>query len=100
MTVAWYIQRVISAATSSVRGGLMTSRALCNYAYKRGYRLGGFLKEDDEDTYIDEVAGFILAAIGFYVQYMFGFYMPFPFNLVFWPFEVAESYIQWTITSE
>lgn len=78
----------------------MTTRALCAFAYKRGYRLGGLLKENDEDTYADEVSGFILAAFGFYVQYMFCFHMPFPLNLVFWPFEVAESYIQWTITSE
>jgi hypothetical protein len=99
MTIAWYIQRVISAFTSAIRGGLMAARALIKFMYRRGIRLGGFIAENDEDTYIDEVLGFTLAGLGFYFQYKLGFHVPFPLNLVLLPFEVAESWIQWTITS-
>jgi len=99
MSIAWYIQRVISAATSAVRGGLMAARALMKFCYRRGWNFGGLLPKDDEDTYIDEIAGFTLAALGFYIQFNFGFHMPFPLNWVFWPFEIMEYYIQWTITS-
>ena len=99
MSIAWYIQRIISALTSAIRGGLMCTRALVKFAYRRGWKLGGLICEDDEDTYIDEVAGFLLAFLGFYFQWYLGFYVPFPLNLILFPFEMAESYIQWTITS-
>ena len=75
-------------------------RSLMTYAQKKGYKLGGWLPENDEDTYIDEVLGWTLAAIGFYVQFKFGFGMPFPFNLILWPFEMLEWYIQWKVTEE
>ena len=67
MSIAWYIQRVISAATSAVRGGLMCSRGVMKLCYRRGWRLGGMLPENDEDTYLDEVAGFMIAGLGFYL---------------------------------
>mmetsp|Transcript_28337 Transcript_28337/g.63298 ORF Transcript_28337/g.63298 Transcript_28337/m.63298 type:complete len:350 (+) Transcript_28337:48-1097(+) len=99
MSIAWYIQTIISAFTSAVRGGLMCSRGLMAFAAKRGFRLGGLIKENDEDTYMDEVFGWMLAGLGFYFQYSMGFDVPFPFNLLLFPFEMAEWYIRWTITS-
>jgi hypothetical protein len=66
MSVAWFIQRVVSAFTSAIRGGLMCVRHLMQYAIKNGITLGGFIPVDDKDTYLDEAAGWTLAAIGFY----------------------------------
>ena len=75
-------------------------RALLKFCARRGWTLGGLITENDEDSYIDEVLGFALAGLGFYLQFEMGFHMPFPLNLVFFPFEMAEAYIKWTITSK
>jgi len=94
MWIAFYVQRIISAFTSAVRGGLQTSRALLRIAVKQGLWSGS-----EEDTYADEVLGWALAAAGFYFQYTLGFAVPYPLNLVLWPFEMSESYIMWAVTS-
>ena len=47
----------------------------------------------------DEAVGYVLAAFGFYTQWAWGFAMPFPFNVVLFPFTMVEWYIRWTITS-
>jgi len=100
MSIAWYIQTIISAFTSAVRGGLMCARSLMAFMAKRGFKLFGLIKENDEDTYADEIFGWMLAALGFYFQFSLGFDVPFPFNFLLFPFEIAEWYIRWTITSE
>lgn len=94
MSVAFYIQRIVSAFSSAVRGGLQTSRALLRMAVKQGLWEGS-----DEDTYIDEVVGWTLAALGFYFQFCLGFSVPWPLNWVLWPFELSEYYIMWAVTT-
>lgn len=102
MSVAWRIQRVLSATTSAIAGGLMFSRALARMMHKRGWRLGGFIKEDDEETALDEMVGVTVAGLGLYSQIGTGFNLsvPFPLNLVTWPFDCAEKWIQWQITKD
>jgi len=94
MSIAWYIQTIISAATSAMQGGLQMARALMRMGRKRGVK---FLPADHE-TYIDEVAAYIFAGLGFYFQFSLHFDVPFPFNWLLWPFELAEWWIRWTIT--
>lgn len=100
MSVAWYVQRVQSAFTSAIRGGLMCARAMLKYAHEKGYTLNGMLPKNHEDTYIDEAAGWALAMLGFYFQYSVGFTTPFPLNLLFFPLDLTEWYIQWTVTGD
>ena len=38
-----------------------------------------------EDTYFDEMLGYTLAAAGFYTQFIWGFALPFPLNLIMFP---------------
>ena len=40
------------------------------------------------------------AAAGFYFQFTQNFVLPFPMNLVLWPFTAAEWFIEWKITGE
>ncbi|CAB9528310.1 expressed unknown protein [Seminavis robusta] len=106
MNVAWRIQRVMSAATSAITGGLMFARACARMLSKRGVNMFGLIQEDDEATFFDEVIGFMVAGLGFYTQFeaqyrnRFSFKVPYPFNLVTWPFDLAEKWIQWQITKE
>jgi hypothetical protein len=45
------------------------------------------------------LAGWALAAIGFYFQWCMGFGMPFPLNIILFPFGVAEWYIKWDVAA-
>lgn len=104
MNIAWRIQRIMTAGTSALAGGLMFARACARMLSKRGIRLFGLIREDDESTFLDEIIGFMVAGLGFYTQFEtqwrsgFAFNVPFPLNLVTWPFDLAERWIQWQIT--
>jgi len=92
--LAWKVQTVVSAVQSAMRGGLMVTRGLVKFANKRAW-----LTTKDDEMWLDEVGGYTLAALGFYVQWQFGFGTPFPLSIVMLPFDVIEWYIRWTITS-
>lgn len=106
MNIAWRLQRLMTAATSAVTGGLLFARSLSRMLSKRGIRLFGLIREDDEKTFLDELIGLIIAGLGFYTQFEcqwrsgFSFNVPFPLNLVTWPFDFAERWIQWQITKK
>jgi len=103
ISIAWFIQRILSAAASSVRGGTLAIRALTNLAYNKGLaaKLGGALPANVEDTQqLQRILGWALAALGFYVQYKFGFQVPFPLNILTWPLQVGESALQWAVTTD
>ena len=97
--LAWKMQEVISAVQSGMRGGLMCARGLLNFANKQGVTQLGPFSLKHEHTYLDEVFGYLLAALGFYVQWNLGFSTPFPLNIVMMPFDLIEWYIRVSITS-
>ena len=96
MSFAWYIQTVISALSSAMRGGLLIARSLMKLANQKGWK---FVPENDEETYIDEYVAYVMAALGFYFQFSMGFEVPFPFNILLFPFELAEIFIKWEVAS-
>jgi len=83
-------------SASAVTGGLLFARATSRMLSKRGIRLFGLIQEDHEKTVFDETIGFLVAGLGFYTQFEaqwrsgFSFNIPFPLNLVTWPFDWAE----------
>lgn len=98
MTVAWGLQTIITAFTSALAGGLIVSRTVLKKLREKGIDLGGIIPKSDTETSIDEYTAYAFAAVGFYFQFRAGFGAPFPFNLVLWPFTMAEYYIRWSIT--
>lgn len=94
ITIAWTIQRVISAFHSSIRGGHMAAAGVVNYLNKYN-----FVKSSADDTYIDEVVGYALAALGFASQLGAGFRVPFPLNILFLPLTCVELFLVWNIMS-
>jgi hypothetical protein len=80
ISIAWYLQTIISAFSSALAGGLMMARALFDFGIERGWFSGSH-----EDTPVDEFASYLFAALGFYFQYSIRFDVPFPFNLLLWP---------------
>jgi len=99
VALAWSLQTIISAAQSALRGGLLFSRSILNLAKAKGVTKLGPISLSHEETYVDELLGFGLAAIGFATQFSFGFTLPFPFNVVMLPFTLVEWYIRWSITA-
>eukprot|EP00441_Pelagodinium_beii_P016374 CAMPEP_0197660464 /NCGR_PEP_ID=MMETSP1338-20131121/50860_1 /TAXON_ID=43686 ORGANISM="Pelagodinium beii, Strain RCC1491" /NCGR_SAMPLE_ID=MMETSP1338 /ASSEMBLY_ACC=CAM_ASM_000754 /LENGTH=340 /DNA_ID=CAMNT_0043237815 /DNA_START=42 /DNA_END=1061 /DNA_ORIENTATION=+ len=90
ISVAWFIQRVISAFHSAIRGGMMFSSYLVDFLHEQGY-----LKEESKNTNIDEVIGWSVAALGFLTQLACGFHLPLLLSLVLWPLQILEAFIVW-----
>jgi len=97
---AWKLQEVVSAAQSGLRGGLLFSRGMCAWLNRRGHKSFLGLSLEPDKTYLDEAVGYVLAALGFYVQWQFGFGIPFPFSLVMLPLDAVEWYVRWSVTSD
>jgi hypothetical protein len=106
MNIAWRIQRILTASTAAMFGGVLFARAILRMIHRRGIRLFGLIDETGKETPLDEILGFTVAGLGFYTQMHaqiennFSFEVPFPLRLVTWPFDWAEKWIQWTITRE
>jgi len=94
MSIAWYIQAIIYAATSAMTGSVIATRALLLILKKKGFNV----PEDLNDTSVDEIMGYCVAFLGFYFQFKMNFSVPFPFNVLLFPLEIAEYYIRWMVT--
>jgi len=92
VSVAWFFQAVLSATHSGIRGGIMMSRAGFQYLAKQDGK-----EYHQEDSIIDEVVGYSAAAIGIFLQIQSGFGLPFPVNIIMFPFTFAEWWIRWTL---
>jgi len=99
VALAWMLQTVVSAVQSAMRGGLMFSRGVLNHLNKQGTTEVFGIKLEKEHTYLDEVIGYSVAALGFAIQWQWGFSLPFPFNIVMLPFDLVEWYIRWSVSS-
>lgn len=94
ITIAYKIQQIISTFYSAIRGGLMVTRNGLNWLSKKG-----LLNIDPETTYIDEVLGWCLAALGFYMQFKSGFAAPWFIQLILWPLGAIEGALIWSVAS-
>eukprot|EP00548_Thalassiothrix_antarctica_P005822 CAMPEP_0194146622 /NCGR_PEP_ID=MMETSP0152-20130528/21114_1 /TAXON_ID=1049557 /ORGANISM="Thalassiothrix antarctica, Strain L6-D1" /LENGTH=326 /DNA_ID=CAMNT_0038847183 /DNA_START=103 /DNA_END=1080 /DNA_ORIENTATION=+ len=95
ISIAWFIQTLQSAVTSAMYGGHIMADALLHICVKRGWTLGGWITDDLDKTYADEIIMYIFAALGILFQFMMQFDMPFPFSLILWPVELFEYYLKW-----
>ena len=75
----------------------MLSRAGYKALLRHNIRLGGIIKDNHEDTNVDEFASYAFAALGFIFQAMVGFRVPFPLNLILWPFQTGEWMIRFAL---
>lgn len=97
---AWYVQKIISAFYSALRGGKMFGEALFALLDEYGLlKKLPFIKQpfDHNESYLDEIAGYLIAAAGFYTQLRYGFSLAFPLNLVFLPLSIVEWILEYQI---
>mmetsp|Transcript_9780 Transcript_9780/g.25285 ORF Transcript_9780/g.25285 Transcript_9780/m.25285 type:complete len:422 (-) Transcript_9780:341-1606(-) len=94
LVLAWYLQMVMSAVTSGLRGGTIAARAFLEFANERGWK-----KLDDEATSLsDETIGMIIAAGGICFQLLNNFALPFPANIILFPLTLVQWVLKWQIT--
>jgi len=89
VSIAWAIQFYNSLLHCAVAGSLIFSRALIPFLNQRDI----IHVENLEDTYLDEIIGWAVAVFSIFVQYIFGFKLLFPFNVVLSPLLGVE----WTL---
>lgn len=112
---AWYLQMIISAFYSGIRGGRMFADALIeflearkddegkayiDYAPDWAIARGEDGKFEPNESFIDEIIGYTLAAVGFGFQFFNGFALPFPLNLIFLPLTIIEWFLRIQISME
>lgn len=85
VSIAWTVQRILSAFHSALRGGLLFARNILSYLDEMKY-----MQIKHEETYLDEIVGYSLALLGLYFQLAWGFGLPFPLNILLFPFTIAE----------
>mmetsp|Transcript_39800 Transcript_39800/g.92093 ORF Transcript_39800/g.92093 Transcript_39800/m.92093 type:complete len:333 (-) Transcript_39800:40-1038(-) len=90
--IGWWIQRVISAFHSAIRGGMIFGEYLVDFLHEKGY-----LQVEHKDTYIDEAIGWSIAALGFLTQLALGFQLPLLFKFVLFPVYMLEVFIVWSV---
>jgi len=54
---------------------------------------------DPDESYLDEVVGYTVAAIGFGFQLFNGFALPLPFNIIFLPLSIVEFFLKLQISA-
>lgn len=93
ISIAWFVQRIISAFHSAIRGGLMFSRNIMAYLTEMD-----IYKINHEESILDELVGYAVAVLGLYCQLRVGFTVPFPLNVVLFPVTMLEYFLIWMVT--
>lgn len=93
MWVAWWIQRFISTVQSAIQGGLLFSRSLMYFISDTTP-----LKLDPDQSFLDEVLGWTLAACGAYFQISIQWDLPWFVDLALWPAYLVENFLKWSVT--
>jgi len=91
VSMAWFLQRIISAFHSAIRGGSLASEPLLEAAAKHGG-----IKSEQVKGLVEPV-GMALAFLGFMFQLKYGFGLPFPLNLLLLPFTIIPSVLEYIL---
>lgn len=89
VSIAWLLQRVISAFHSAIRGSEMTIKGVSMYLKRHGH-IDEVPKEGSQLWFC---LMFGLAISGFLWQLRMGFTLPFPLNVIFLPFSIFEWFL-------
>eukprot|EP00933_Yihiella_yeosuensis_P052040 TRINITY_DN5001_c0_g2_i7.p1 TRINITY_DN5001_c0_g2~~TRINITY_DN5001_c0_g2_i7.p1 ORF type:complete len:376 (+),score=84.29 TRINITY_DN5001_c0_g2_i7:77-1204(+) len=106
VAIATYIQSIISAFYSGLRGGRIFGTYFVqfladNFGTKLPKAIFGDISEEKpfnpDESYLDEILGLPLAAVGFYFQFTSGFALEFPFDIIMLPLTIIEWVIRFNV---
>ena len=92
ISIAWTLQRLVSSVHSAIRGGLMFSRNIMEYT-----TIMGIYQIDHENSILDELIGYGVAALGVLFQLSIRFVIPFPFNILLLPLTILDRLLMWMV---
>jgi hypothetical protein len=103
---AWFLQSLIAAFYSGLRGGKMAGDAFValwaeHAAERMPTWVPAILKapaEGAKDSRLDEIFCYGLFALGFFFQLSHGFAVPFPLNVVLLPVSLLETFLRYQVT--
>mmetsp|Transcript_53293 Transcript_53293/g.141180 ORF Transcript_53293/g.141180 Transcript_53293/m.141180 type:complete len:373 (-) Transcript_53293:98-1216(-) len=103
MSLAWFIQSVVSAVQSAMVGGMMAGRGIIDFIgtqpkVKDFLEKNFKLKLSSDTTFADEALGVVLTLLGLYFQLSNGMHLPFPVSLVLFPLSLFEYFLEWVVT--
>jgi len=94
---AWYLQMIISAFYSGLRGGRMFADAVLQLAMDNDLmKYLPFVEQpfNADESFLDEAIGYSVAFFGFSFQFFSGFQLPFPMNIIFLPLSLIEWFLR------
>jgi len=94
ITLTWWVQRIISAFHSAIRGGHMAGEGVVKLLHSRG-----LIQVSSDDTYADEIAGYTIAFAGFVFQLSMGFRLALYYKLLLLPFWIGECLLHWVVAA-
>ena len=94
MIIAFFLQTVVGAFHSSIRGGKLATVAGLQLAKNRGWVSAEFKLESKTANFI----AMVIAGTGFMWQLYQGFSVPFPLNIILLPVTVLESALKFCLT--
>jgi hypothetical protein len=93
VSIAWFVQRVISSFYSALRGAQIAAKGIISYACRHGYVTGAY----DEGSSAFVLTMFGIAGAGFLWQALNFWQLPFPFNVVFFPLTIVEWFLEYFV---
>lgn len=95
VSMAWFLQRVVSAFHSAIRGSHMFAANVLEYLVTMGY----MQKSVRDSMHLDTIIAPALALLGLWFQYSRAFSLPFPLNILLFPFTLLEWFLMWSVNS-
>ena len=100
ISVAMYIQQLISSFYSALRGGKMFAGALFDILHQKA-KVGVIMcpgvvgpDYDPDNSVVDEIIGWIIMLQGFMFQLQTNFSLPFPFDILLSPVVLLEFFLK------
>lgn len=93
VTVAWFVNRIVSAVHSALRGGYLCASSLAKYLKDHHD-----IDVEAKGPYAMDFLGLAISFLGLIFQFTFRFGVPFPLNLLTWPLSLLEAHIMWVVS--
>jgi hypothetical protein len=93
ISIAWFVQRVISAFYSAIRGANIAAKGILSYLTRHGHIAGPY----DEGSFAFVAVMAVIGGLGFLWQITNFMDLPFPFNVVFFPLSIVEWLLQYFV---
>jgi hypothetical protein len=93
ISIAWFVQRVISAFYSAIRGAHIAAKGILSYLTRHGHVTGPY----DEGSSVFIAVMLAIGGLGFLWQVTNFMDLPFPFNVIFLPLSIVEWFLQYFV---